>query len=346
MAQTYEHLSENERRRIERLKSSGWSVRGIARALGRGIGTISEEIRRNQVKGAYDAKKAGHKAHVRRQYSKQQCLKVVSSRDLQTYVEEKLKEEWSPELIAGRIRKVDRHLPRVSTKAIYAFVYSVHGRPFEQFLYSNMVKKNGGPKRGRTTVMDGRISIEKRPKRVEKRAQFGHFEGDFIESGKDGTGSLLVLAERKTRYPFIRYCLDRSTAAVNEMIFSLLRNIPLESLTLDNDLSFQKHKALSELINAVVFFCHPYTSSEKGTVENRNRAIRRTVPKKTDLSQVSEETIRMIETKLRNRPMKCLNYRTPQEAWDREMKKVAQKEKAASNTVSLGVLKANLECSA
>lgn len=317
-------------------------MRGIARALGRGIGTISEEIRRNQVKGTYDAKKAGHKAHVRRKYSKQQCLKVVSSIELRRYVEEKLIEEWSPELIAGRIRKIDRHLPRVSPKAIYAFVYSVYGRPFEQFLYSKMVKKNGGPKRGKKAVMDGRTSIEKRPKSVEKRKEFGHIEGDFIESGKDGTGSLLVLVERKTRYPFIEYCADRSTATVNTLIFNLLRYISLKSLTLDNDVSFKKHKALSELIGAAVFFCHPYTSSEKGTVENRNRAIRRTVPKKTDLSQVSEETIRMIEWKLRNRPMKCLGYQTPQEAWDAEI----QKQKSASSAVSLRVLKANSECSA
>jgi len=346
MTKTYEHLSESERRRIERLKTSGWSIHGIAEALGRGLGTISEEIERNKVKGAYDAKKAESKARVRRKNSKQQCLKVVSHFALRSYVEEKLKEEWSPELIAGRIKKIDRYLPRVSPKAIYAFVYSVYGRPFEQFLYSNMVNKKGGPKRGSKTVMDGRTSIEKRPKRVEKRLQFGHFEGDFIESGKDGTGSLLVLVERKTRYPFIKYCLDRSTAKVNEMIFGLLRNVRIESLTLDNDLSFQKHQVLSEMINAIVFFCHPFTSSEKGTVENRNRAIRRTLPKKTDLSQVGEETIKLIETKLRNRPMKCLNYRTPQEAWDIEMLKIVQKEKTNSNPVLLEVLKANVGGSA
>lgn len=209
-----------------------------------------------------------------------------------------------------------------------------------------MVNKKGGPKRGKKAVMDGHISIEKRPKRIEKRLQFGHFEGDFIESGKDGRGSLLVLVERKTRYPFIEYCLDRSTAKVNEMIFRLLRNTPIESLTLDNDLSFQKHQALSEMIDAIVFFCHPFTSSEKGTVENRNRAIRRTLPKKTDLSQVSEKTIRLIEMKLRNRPMKCLNYWTPQEAWDMEMLKMVKKEKVDSNTVLLEVLKANVGGSA
>lgn len=338
----YTHIEESERRRIERLTKSGWSVRGIARALGRGIGTISDEIVRNRVKGAYDAKKAEHKAHVRRKYSKQQCLKVVEHPELRRYVEEKLQDEWSPELIAGRIREVDRHLPRVSPKAVYAFVYSVHGRPFEQFLYSKIVKKKGGPKRGRTTVMDGRTSIEQRPARVQKRKEFGHFEGDFIESGKDGTGSLLVLVERKTRYPFLAYCLDRSTVAVNELIFNLLKFVPLKSLTLDNDISFKKHEALSALIDVAVFFCHPYTSSEKGTVENRNRAIRRTVPKRTDLSQISEETIHLIETKLRNRPMKCLGYRTPQEAWDAEI----QKQKSATGAVSLGVLQANSRCSA
>jgi IS30 family transposase len=339
---TYEHLSESERRRIERLTTSGWGVRAVARALGRGISTISDEIRRNKVRGAYDAKKAEHKARVRRTYSKQQCLKVVSHPELRRYVEEKLREEWSPELIAGRVKAIDRHIPRVSPKAIYAFVSSVYGRPFEQFLYSRVVKKNGGPKRGAKAVMDGRTSIEQRPKRVEKRKEFGHCEGDFIESGRDGTGSLLVLVERKTRYPFIVYCADRTTDAVNALIFRLLQWVPLKSLTLDNDLSFQKHQALSELIGAVVFFCHPYTSSEKGTVENRNRAIRRTVSKKTDLSQVSPETIQLIQTKLRNRPMKCLEFKTPQEAWDIEV----QKHKTASDAVSFRVLKANVECSA
>lgn len=343
--QTYEHLSESERRRIERLTTGGLGVREIAQALDRGIGTISEEMRRNRVKGAYVATKAEHKAYVRRKYSKQQCLKVVSNRDLRRYVEEKLKEEWSPELIAGRIKNVDRYLPHVSPKAIYAFVYSVHGRPFEQFLYSKVVKKKGGPKRGTKAVMDGRTSIEQRPARVEKRKEFGHVEGDFIESGKDGTGSLLVLVERKTRYPFVVYCADRTAAAVNVLIFRLLQSMPLKSLTLDNDVSFKKHKALSELIGAVVFFCHPYTSSEKGTVENRNRVVRRTVPKKTNLSQVPHETIQMIQMKMRNRPMKCLGYRTPQEAWDAEMLKV-QKQKSATSAVSLGVLKANRKCSA
>ena len=342
MAQKYEHIVASERRRIERLLDSGNGVRSIARALGRGVSTISEEIKKNSVKGVYSAKKAEAKAIVRRRSSKQQCLKVATNKALREYVEEKLLLNWSPELISGRIRKIDRHIRRASTKAIYAFVYSVYGRKLEKHLHSKRVKRNGGPKRGKKVVMDGRTSIEERPKSIEARRQFGHFEGDFIESGRDGTGSLLVLVERKTRYPFIVYCPDRSCAGVNELIFQLLQGVPLASLTLDNDLSFQKHEALSALLGVTVFFCHPYTSSEKGTVENRNGMVRWTLPKRTDLSQVSAETIIALQEEMRDRPMKCLGYRTPREAWDAEM----QKQKTALGAVSFRVLQTNQECSA
>ena len=340
---TYEHLCASERRRIERLKGGGAGVRAIARALDRSPSVISEELNRG-VRGTYDAKKADHKAYVKRKYSKVQCMKVVQDSTLQTFVEAKLALDWSPEMIAGRIKKVERSLPRVSTKAVYKFIYSVHGRKLEKHLYRRRVRRKGGPKRGRKVVMDGRTSIEKRPKHVENRKQFGHFEGDFIESGKDGTGSLLVLAERKTRYPFVVYCEDRSTHAVNALIECLLVGVALESLTLDNDLSFQKHQELSDLLGVVVYFCHPYASSEKGTVENRNGRVRNLgIPKRTDLSTVSKETIRAIETKLRNMPMKCLKWKTPQEAWDIEMKKAAER---GSGTIRMRVLKANARCSA
>lgn len=342
MGYTHEKLQDSERRRIERLRGSGFGVRQIAERLSRSISTISEEIRKRSVRGVYDAKKAAHKARVKRKYSKVQSLKVVQDDELRQFVEAKLAEDWSPEMIAGRIKRVEKRFQRISAKAIYKFVRSVYGRPFESHLYRKRVKRRGGPKRGKKAVLDGRMSIEKRPKRVQKRTQFGHFEGDFIESGRDGAGSLLVLVERKTRYPFLAYCADRSTAAVNALVFNLLRHAPLQSLTLDNDLSFKRHQALSKLIGAAIFFCHAYSSHEKGTVENRNGRIREHIPKRTDLSTVSEETIRMIEHKLRNLPMKCLGWRTPQEAWDAEMKKAARR---GSAMMRIPVLKANGRCS-
>jgi IS30 family transposase len=186
--------------------------------------------------------------------------------------------------------------------------------------------------------------IDERPKKVDKRLEFGHFEGDFIESGKDGKGSLLVLVERKTRYSFLRYLEDRTTEAVNRLVQKTLAGIPIQSLTIDNDISFQKHRELSALIESEIFFCHPQSPHEKGTVENRNKAVRRYVPKKTDLSKVSKEAFLFVEEKLRNKYMKCLNFNTPKEEFEAEMKKLEMKKSASGGIVEKKVLLT--ECSA
>lgn len=315
----FKHLSLWERQRIERYLRAGKSLHFIASKLGRGISSLSVEVKTGKVKGIYGAKKAHQKARVRRQRSKTQCLKVAMDKDLRAFVVENILDDQSPEGIAGRVKEVVTSLQAVSPKAIYKFVHSIHGRPIEKHLYSKSVHKRGGPKRGRPVSIDGRTMIDERPKQVEKRLEFGHFEGDFIESGKDGHGSLLVLVERKTRYPFLRYLENRDTATINQAVAELLVGVPIQSLTLDNDISFQKHRELSELIEATVFFCHPQAPHEKGTVENRNKAIRRYVPKRSDLSKFPAEHFGMVEEKLRNKFMKCLDYRTPKEVWREEM---------------------------
>lgn len=320
MTRNYEHLSEAERRRIERLLAAGWRIRKIARALGRGVSTISEEVGRNRVRGRYVATKAAHKAYVRRLYSKKASLKVVRHSPLRHFTEEKLRLDWSPEAVAGRWRLTTGEV--VSPKAIYRFVYSVYGRQVERHLYSRAVKRRGGPKRGTRVRFDGRKLISERPLVVEKREELGHWEGDFIESGKVGSGSALVLVERVSRYPILRYVSDRKTAAVNQLVAESLRDELVKSVTVDNDLSFQKHEQLSRLVGADIFFCAPYHSWEKGTVENRNKAVRRYLPKRCDLSR-EQHQLAEIEAKLRSRPLKCLGWRTPQEVWEAGQKKTA-----------------------
>jgi IS30 family transposase len=317
------HLEYCERRSIERFINKENGVRHIARALGRSPSSISEEIRLGSVKGIYRADRAQEKAELRRKQSKQQCLKVAMDPVLKTYVTTQLKANQSPQGISGRIREIDTHIPYASTKAIYNFIDSSHGGPLQHHLYRKRVKKKGGPKRGSTKVSDStKVSIEKRPKEANNRSEFGHFEGDFIESGKDGTGSLLVLVERKTRYPFIIYTEDKTTLTINHLIASCLKDVPVKSITLDNDISFQKHEALSNLIEATVYFTHPYTSSDKGTVENRNGRIREFVPKRCDISKVTASVIRQAEDHLRTHFMKCLNFRTSEEAWLSELAQV------------------------
>ena len=341
----YEHLCFGERKIIERMLRKKKSIRAIARILGRGASCITNELKLGKTNGIYDAKKAEAKAILRRKNSKFQCLKVAKNAELKKFVIENIVDDQSPEGISGRLKKVEKNLEYASTKAIYKFVESAHGRQIEKHLYHNAVKKRSGPKNKKKVSLDGRTMIDQRPKKVGKRLEFGHFEGDFIESGGDGIGSLLVLIERKTRYPFLMYLEDKSTKNVNSLIEKLIADFNPKSLTLDNDLSFQKHPELSELINATIYFCHPHTPYEKGTVENRNKAIRRYVKKKSDLSKYGNGYFKMVETKLRTKFMKCLNYKTPEEVFKIEMEKLKLKKPQECGIMSR-VLKTNVECSA
>lgn len=330
------HLEYCERRSIERYRTKGKSIRWIADRLARGKSAIGAEIKQGSVKGVYRADTAQKKAQLRRKQAKQKCLKVAMDPILKTYVTEELKDDQSPESISVRIKEVDTHIPYVSTKAVYAFVASVHGRPLEKHLYRKRVKKKSGRKRGTQTKTDAtKVGIEKRPKKANNRTEFGHFEGDFIESGKHGIGSLLVLVERKTRYPFIIYTEDKTTLTINELIAGVLKDVPVKSITLDNDISFQKHEELSDMIDAVVYFTHPYTSSDKGTVENRNGRIREFVPKGSDISLVPNNTLAKAQTHLRTRYMKCLNFQTPQECWEAELTKARARMKKTTRVAVL-----------
>ena len=318
----FRHFCLYERQRIERYLRAKKARRFIANKLDRSISSIQDEIKGNSVRGAYSAKKADFKAYQKRWRSKVQCMKIAMDPKLKKFVIDAMtNDNQSPSGISGRLKHVQTDIQYASPKAIYNFIWSPNGRQIERYLYSKAVRKKGGPKRDTPITIDGRTMIDKRPKKVEKRLEFGHYEGDFIESGKDGKGSLLVMVERKTRYPFLIYLEDRTTANINRMVEKTLAGLPIKSFTIDNDISFQKHQELSELIHATIFFCHPQCPHEKGTVENRNKAIRRYIKKKSDLSTYSEEFIAEVERKLRYRFMECLNYETPRETFMIELQK-------------------------
>src|SRR3989344_4396700 len=223
----FKHFDLSEREKIEKFLRKEKSLRWISRLLDRSVSSVSDEVKHNSVKGRYTAKKAEHKAYVKRETSKRDCLKVAMDVNLKKFVIENIKNDQSPEGISGRLKHIEKGIKYASGKAIYKFIGSPHGRQIESHLFSNAVKKKPGRKRGVSVSIDGRTFIDQRPKRVEKRVEFGHFEGDFIESGKEGKGSLLVLIERKTRYPFIAYLEDRSNENVNRVVEKLLHNVPV-----------------------------------------------------------------------------------------------------------------------
>ncbi|QQR54351.1 IS30 family transposase [Candidatus Peregrinibacteria bacterium] len=163
--------------------------------------------------------------------------------------------------------------------------------------------------------LSDRTFINERPNRIEMREDVGDIEGDFIVSGKTGKGSLLVAVDRKLRVSFLEKIFPVTIEEVHEAFLRIQKRFPeLQSMTTDNDILFQKHKELEKLLGIKIYFCHPYHSWEKGTVENTNKIIRKDIPKGSDISKYSKAFIQRLEEKLNRRPLKCLNYLTPKEA--------------------------------
>lgn len=306
------HFSYEERVAIEFLLKDGNSKSEIARKLGRSKSSVSDEIRLNSVKGEYIAKKAHHKARVRRLYAKYQAMKIVADRMLCQYVESNLKRFWSPEDIAGRIKYIDTHITYANKDSIYKYVKSVYGRQLEEFLWQKGRKQKPAHPR---SDLQNRVFIDQRPASIAKRWFFWDWEGDFIVSGKDGSGALLVLVERKSRHVLIFKLLDRKVETINAVLRLVFGSGQLvaDSLTIDNDICFKHHRQMSKIIGAPIFFCHPYHSWEKGSVEKINQLIRRFIKKGCDIAKVSEEKIQWIQDILNGKPLKCLNFRTPSE---------------------------------
>jgi IS30 family transposase len=314
------HLSQSERDEIYILKNKGYSLRDIGKAVNRAASTISDEISLNQTNGVYDPKKADHKAYVRRKYSKYQGMKIVANSKLQKFVDEKLYDDQSPKNLAGRITNHEKHLPSVSKNSIYRYIKSVYGRNIENHRNARKKRRRGG-RRVLAEKLKDRVFIDERPISIAKRTRIGDAEADFIVSGKSGKGILLVVADRKCRAPFLETIPDVSIENVEFAFLRIKQRFPeLRTITTDNDILFQKFKALEKLLDVKIYFCHPYHSWEKGTVENINGHIRKDIPKSSDISKYAPEFIQSIEDKLQRKIMAVLNYQTPREVLTKSRK--------------------------
>ena len=292
-----------------------YSLRSIAKTLGRSVSALSDEIHLGKVHGVYDPKKAHAKARVRRKQSKYQGMKIVRHDALKKEVDSRLLDDQSPAAIAGHVSKYQKHLPSISKNAIYRYLRSVYGRKIEVHQY--LRKQRRGRRRGKTKSLSHRTFIDKRPKHIDHRRHIGDAEADFIVSGKSGKGILLVVVDRKGRTAFLERILPVTIRNMHAVFLSVKKRFPeLATITTDNDVLFAQHKELELLLNVKIYFCHAYHSWEKGTVENTNKVIRRDIPKGSDISRYSKHFIGRLEAKLNRRPMKCLDDHTPQEILD------------------------------
>lgn len=322
----YKHLSDHDRVRIEVYLNQGKSQYEIARLLEVNRSTISREIKKRggSIRG-YTAEYA-QKSY---RWNKVRCgarSKIEENGTLGIYVIDAIKRGWSPEVIAGRLKKEITEGTRsrdeyVNHESIYQFVYeSEYGKQENLRQYLRRGKKKRSKKGGRKTkrqVIPNRVSIEERPLDVERRKDIGHWEGDTIMYGKlEGINSLV---ERKTRYTILTKLAGKTPQETEDVVTGRLSREVCKTLTVDNGIENRNHEDITKKLHIPVYFCHPYSSWEKGTNENTNGLVRRYLPKKTQLGSITQNDVDDIAWELNNRPRKVLNYATPQEIMNQEL---------------------------
>jgi IS30 family transposase len=295
------------------------SLGEIAKALGRSKSTISRELNNNS--SPEHKKYLSHRAHQRAMQKRKNasCRQRLKNEQTILYVTSKLKEDWSPEQIAGRL-SIDQPELSISHEAIYQYIYhpaTANRQKLIQCLRRahRKRKSKGVGRKERKTKIPGRVPIELRPSLVDDRSQFGHWEGDSLISRKSLI-ALNSLVERKSRLLFLTK-LERKTAeATRDVVVNRLKSLPpwaRRTLTLDNGTENAKHQEITASTGTNCFFANPYSAWERGTNENLNGLVRRYLPKGTDFRKISKTEIARIESLINNRPRKCLGFKTPLE---------------------------------
>jgi len=314
------HLTLAEREVISQMRYCGKGPSTIGKALGRHRGTISREIERNTLAGfeGYFAHQAQWMAELRRSASKARFTQ--HSHRVWSYVKTKLGESWSPEQIAGRMKKAfpEDEAMRISHETIYAWVYEEKrqgGELWKHLRQSSRKRRKRYGSHSKRGVIPGRVGIDKRPQVVERRSRLGDWESDTME-GKGKSGYLVTHVERKSRYVVAARIDNKRAKSFNQGTRRSFRWIPSclrKTLTVDNGKEFANFKGLERLLDVDVYFADPYSSWQRGTCENTNGLLREFFPKSMDLRRVSHQSVASAVRKLNNRPRKCLSYRTPHE---------------------------------
>ena len=307
-------LSKTERQEIGYLRSKDYSIRAIAQMLERSPSTISREMRRNLVKDEYVPAKAQMKSYQRRYWVAKEAPRLWDRewKSFREFLEEKLSQEhpWSPEQICGHWSLLYPHMT-ISPSTVYRFIHRWEHRldkylPHQRYRWRR--RKNGTPKRN---LIPNRVWIDDRPEEVNTRSTLGHWEGDTLGSKRGETDNILGSIERKSRYLIATIMPNRRPSLSANQLKRWNKQYRFQSITLDNGIEFQQH----EKIGCDTFFCHPYSSWEKGQIEYAMRLLRRLVPKKSSLGNITEKQLQQYIVQLNHTPRKCLSWKTPHQVF-------------------------------
>lgn len=317
-------LTLSEREEISRGIVAQMSMRAIANKLGRSPSTVSREINRNGGYDQYRAIQSDTNAWAQALRPKQ--CKLLSNRQLASKVARKLKMQWSPQQIAGWLKRENptQELDRVSHETIYRTLYiQARGalkKELQQHLRSKRAirrSKNASLKRQGLGKITNAVNISERPATADDRAVPGHWEGDLI-AGSNNT-YVATLVERQTRLVMLAKIKKKDAETVAKALIKHSKRLPAElykSLTWDRGTEMAKHEEFTLATDIQVYFCDPRSPWQRGSNENTNRLLRQYLPKGTDLSKHTQAQLNKIARRLNERPRKTLDYETPAERFD------------------------------
>ncbi len=317
-------LTLSEREEISRGVVAGCSLGSIAVKLGRSASTISREIDRNGGRRRYRANQADQAAWDRARRPKR--CKLSANHALARIVAKKLGQLWSPEQIAGWLKRTypDDENYQVSHEAIYRSLFIQARGALKKELLGHLRRQRGMRRSRHTSLKDkglgkitGTVSIRERPASVEDRAVPGHWEGDLIIGTHNS--QIATLVERHTRYVMLAKVNGKDTETVINALIKQARKLPSElykSLTWDRGKELSDHKRFTLATDVKVYFCDPQSPWQRGSNENTNGLLRQYFPKGTDLSVYSQAKLNAVARQLNGRPRKTLGFETPAERFD------------------------------
>lgn len=306
----YRRVTGEDRVRIKDGLDAGLTKIEIADKLGFHKSTIGREINRNKGKRGYRPKQAQHKA-MEREASKHGPYKMNPV--IMAQITERLELKWSPEQISNRLRIEGEET--VCAETIYKFIDEDRqngGELWRHLRRSRRSRKRRFPSEDRRGKIQNARPIAKRPKSANKRKNLGHWERDLMV-GKNHKSAVLVVTDRKSRFNKFRKLDGKYAKKVTKETAIALKGLPLKTMSNDRGQEFSDHQSYEKKMKVKVYFCDPYSSYQRGTNENRIGVLRQYLPKKTDLTSLTNEELNKIEFEINNRPMKCLDWMTPYE---------------------------------
>lgn len=323
----YQHIKSSDRELIAIWVNQDVSFRAIAKRLHRSHSTIVREIQRNHslISNRYVAITAQGRAEERSIRSRRRH--PLKDPNIYSYTLKRLRWSWSPEQIAGRLKKKSGQTA-ICHETIYRFIYQAENKGKQ--LWEFLPRKQKGRRRqnGRSVHkvrIPQRVSIHQRPEAIGNRSQFGHWEGDTVEGKRSDGDGIHTEVERLTRYLFagkIGRIASLETIGVQRQMFSRLPETARRSTTLDNGRENYTHLAL-RFLKMQTYFADPYASWQRGTNENTNGLLRRYLPKGSSFLELTQGELEDMVWEINNRPRKCLGYNTPQEAFEEQLKRCA-----------------------